>query len=238
MRAQDSRHRPASGDQGSALIIALVATVLLTSLGLGLVVLSNTETAIAGNFRVGHEALYAADAAVERAVQDLPLVADWTDVLTGAATSSFIDTTLTPIAPYGGALDLTALTAELQTWTDTTAPWGANNPHWTLFLYGPLSSLVPAGGLQSLSYIVVWMSDDPSETDGNPAKDANGVLSLIAKGLGPNGAGRAIEVTLERVQTTEVEPDPAAGTDAGEPEDSISDAGHVGVRILSWRDIR
>src|SRR5688572_33128532 len=105
--------RRADGEQGSALIIALVGTVLLTSLGLGLVMLSDTETAISNNFRAGNETLYAADAAVERVVQDLLLVPRWNDVLTDVVRSSFVDDTLTPTAPFGTALSLTAMTAEL-----------------------------------------------------------------------------------------------------------------------------
>ena len=198
-------HAPVRDDRGSALIIALIATVLLTSLGLGLVVMSNTETAIAGNFRAGNETMYAADAAVERVVQDMLLVPRWNDVLSGAVQSSFVDTTLTPTAPYGGSLDLTAMTAEVQSSSDATAPWGLNNPQWNLFAYGPLSNMLGAGSLQSLSYIVVWVSDDPSETDDNPANDANGVITVLAQALGPGGTQRAIEVTLARTDTTEIE---------------------------------
>ena len=65
--------------------------MLLTSLGIGLVMLSNTEGAIASNYRAGSETLYAADAAVERVVQDLLLVPRWNDVLSGLTKSSFVD---------------------------------------------------------------------------------------------------------------------------------------------------
>jgi hypothetical protein len=192
-------------DHGSALIIALVATVLLTSLGLGLVMLSDTETAISNNFRAGNETLYAADAAVERVVQDLLLVPRWNDVLTDVVRSSFVDDTLTPTAPFGTALSLTAMTAELQAQSDATAPWGANNPRWHLFAYGPLSDMLGAGSIQSNSYIAVWISDDPSETDNNPSADANGVLTVLAQALGPNGTTRAVEVTIAKTDSTEIE---------------------------------
>jgi Tfp pilus assembly protein PilX len=192
-------------DQGSALIIALVATVLLTSLGLGLVMLSDTETAISNNFRAGNETLYAADAAVERVVQDLLLVPRWNDVLTGVTRSSFVDSTLTPTTPYGAALNLTTLTTELQAQSDATSPWGANNPQWHLFAYGPLSDMLGQGSIQSHSYIAVWVSDDPSETDSNPSADANGVLTILAQAMGPNGTIRAVEVTIAKTDSTEIE---------------------------------
>ena len=88
--------RRAADDRGSAIVIALVATVMLTSLGLGVLLLSNTEGSIASNYRAGNETLYAADAAVERVVQDLLLVPRWNDILTGSVQSSFVDSTTTP----------------------------------------------------------------------------------------------------------------------------------------------
>ena len=88
--------RIARDDRGSAIVIALVATVMLTTLGLGVLLLSNTEGSIAANYRAGNETLYAADAAVERVVQDLLLVPRWNDILTGSVQSSFVDST-TPI---------------------------------------------------------------------------------------------------------------------------------------------
>ena len=52
---------------------------------------SNTETQIAGNYRNSQEALYAADAAVERVVQDLLLIPRWNDILAGTAQSALVD---------------------------------------------------------------------------------------------------------------------------------------------------
>ena len=58
-----------------------MAMMLLTALGAAVVMVSNTETHIAGNYRDSQEALYAADAAVERVVQDLLLIPRWNDIL-------------------------------------------------------------------------------------------------------------------------------------------------------------
>jgi Tfp pilus assembly protein PilX len=55
-------------EQGTALVMALMAMLLLTALAAGLVMVSNTEVRIASNYGTGQEALYAADAAVERVV--------------------------------------------------------------------------------------------------------------------------------------------------------------------------
>ena len=192
-------------DQGSALVIALLATVLLTTLGIGLVMLSNTEGAIASNYRAGSEMLYGADAAVERVVQDLLLVPRWNDILNGSLQSGFVDASTTPTAPFGGQLDLAALTADIQTQSDATAPWGPNNPQWRLFAYGPLSSMGGLGSIQSQSYVAVWIADDPSEIDNNNQADTNGVVTVLAQAYGANGTIRAVEVTVTKTDASEIE---------------------------------
>jgi len=192
-------------EAGSALIMALIATVLLTSLGVGLVMLSNTEGAIASNYRAGSETLYAADAAVERVVQDLLLVPRWNDVLSGLTKSSFVDVTMTPVAGNGDHLDIAAMTAEVQAQSDSTAPWGTNNPVWRLFAYGALGDMMGTATLQSNSYIAVWIADDPSESDNDPSADTNGVITVYAQAIGPNGTHRAVEVTVAKTDSTEIE---------------------------------
>src|SRR5216117_2839529 len=78
-------------DQGAALIVALMAMLLLSALGLALVLSTTTESTITGNFRFGQEALYAADAGVERVMDDLLTVPDWNKILDGTVRSGFID---------------------------------------------------------------------------------------------------------------------------------------------------
>jgi hypothetical protein len=193
-------------DRGSGLIIALIATVLLTSLGVGLVMLSTTEGAIASNYRAGNETLYAADAAIERVVQDVLLVPRWNDILTGTIQSGFVDNTLTPTTPFGQPLNLTTITSELQAQTDAWAPWGANNPQWHLFAYGPLSEMMGTGvSLENQTYIAVWVSDDPAEIDDNPSADSNGVITVMAQAIGPHGSQRSVEVTVAKTDTSEIE---------------------------------
>ena len=208
---------PARADttRGSALIIALVATVLLGALGIGLVMIGNTEGAIAANSRTGGEALYAADAAAEHAVQDLLVQPRWDDILSGTVQSWFVDHTLTPTIASNERISLTAMTADLQRRSDTGAPWGLNNPQWRLFAYGPLSQITGTGTIESPAYLVVWLADDPSETDGNPSVDANGVVTIVARALGLFGSVRTIEVTMAK--TT---------------------ASPVSAHVLSWREIR
>jgi hypothetical protein len=205
-----------SNQDGSALIIALMAMMLLTALGAAVVMVSSTETRIAGNYRDSQEALYAADAAVERVVQDLLLIPRWNDVLNGTAQSSFVDGTSTSsiALPGGGTMTLccgtNTATAQLQADTDTLNLWGANNPRWKLFAWGPLNGMLPANQINSSMYVAVWVADDPADgtggvPDGNPLADVNGTLTLHAEALGPGGTRKVLEVTVARTSSTEIE---------------------------------
>jgi hypothetical protein len=97
-------------------------------------------------------------------------------------------------------------------------PWGMNNPRWKLYAYGPVTAMLPTDTINSNDYVVVWIADDPSETDNNPQKDGDtpvngqptpnpglGVLAMHAEAYGPFGAKRTIEVTMARTDTTEIE---------------------------------
>jgi hypothetical protein len=192
-------------EQGVALIIALMAVLLMSALGMALMMTTATETKIAGNFRDGHEALYAADAAIERVMQDLLTVPDWNTVLSTdpakSVTSSFVDGPAGGVRtmPDGTKLDLTEATnmlrcaklsacsaADMDVRTDDR-PWAANNPRWNLYAYGPLEAITPMETINSNMYIVVWVADDPAEGDDNPEKDGG---PHVAGGGVPNmGAG-------------------------------------------------
>ena len=95
-------------ERGAALIVALMATMLLSALGLALILTTTTETKITGNYTYGQEALYAADGAIERTVQDVLTVPDWNDMLSGAQRSAFVDglPSGTRTLPNGAVIDL------------------------------------------------------------------------------------------------------------------------------------
>jgi len=225
LRTLEHRTLEPCAERGAALIVALMAMLLLSALGLALVLTTTTETMITGNFRGGEEALYAADAGIERTMQDLLTVPDWNTVLAGATKSAFIDGAPgSRILADGSTLDLDQATnmancgkptscsvAEMNT-TTADRPWGVNNPRWQLYAYGPLNDLVPTGTLNSRMYVVVWVGDDPSENDGNPLVDGNaqtnlgtGVLTLRSETFGPGGVHKVVEVTLARTDSTEIE---------------------------------
>jgi hypothetical protein len=214
------------GEQGVALIIALLSMLLLTALGMALTLTTTTEHKISTNYRDGIEAMYAADAAIERVMQDVLTIPDWNNIINGNATSSFVDGVPgTRTFPDGSVVDLLQATAvancgktscttsEMDTYTPER-PWGPNNPRWTLFAYGPVQDLIPTATINSPMYVVVWMADDPSESDNNPLIDGDttnganpgtGVLSMLAQAFGPGGVSRVVEATIARTDSTEIE---------------------------------
>ena len=79
-RCRAARGAGGAADAGMALIVALLASLVLSALGLSLLmVTAGTETLIAGNYRDGVEALHAADAALERVIADVAPLTDWSD---------------------------------------------------------------------------------------------------------------------------------------------------------------
>ena len=220
-------------ERGLALVIALMTTALMLALAMALIATTMTETRISANYSDGTEALYAADAAVERVMQDLLTVPDWNNILNGTLTSSFIDGAASGTRTLADGSELSLLEAtnmvrcgQIGSCSDSVLnaftaerPWGPNNPRWQLYAYGRLDEMLPTEDINSRMYVVVWVADDPSETDDNPLKDGDpsadadtyptnpgrGVLALLAHAYGPNGVRRVIEVTVARTDSTEIE---------------------------------
>jgi Tfp pilus assembly protein PilX len=214
-------------EHGIAMIIAMMAMLLMTALGIALVLTTSSETMIAGNFSNSSEALYAADAGVERSMEDILTVPDWNKLLDGTTQSAFVDGAPSGARtlPDGSTIDLTQAISMANCQKVTTCstadmnavtyerPWGVNNPRWQLYAYAKLSDLLPATDtINSPYYVMVMVADDPSENDGDPTKDGavatnpgSGVIAMRAEAFGPRGAHKVIELTLARTDTTELE---------------------------------
>jgi len=234
-------------ERGVALVIAVMATSLMLALGGALILLSSSETAIAANFRAAHEATYAADAVLERALADLQNVPDWTAVLAGTVQSSFIDgpPSGTRTAADGSTIDLDQITnlaacqkptpcsdADIATAT-TDRPWGINNPRWALYAFGPLKNMGGSQVIHSSFYVLAFVGDDPSENDNDPVIDGlqingqpnlgRGIILIRAEAFGPRNAHTVLEATVARIEMPPVAPD-----------DQITTA----LRVLAWRQLR
>jgi hypothetical protein len=219
-------------EHGIAMVIAMMAMLLMSALGIALVMTTSSETTIAGNFSNSSEALYAADAAIERSMEDILTVPDWNKLLDGSTQSAFVDgpPSGARTLPDGSTIDLTQalnmancqkVTTCSPTEMNTSSPerpWGPNNPRWQLYSYASLKDLLPATDtINSPYYVMVMVADDPSESDSDPAKDGAdpvngapvnsglGVIAMRAEAFGPRGAHKVIELTLARTDTTELE---------------------------------
>lgn len=215
-------------EQGVALVIAMMALLLMSGLGLALVATTSSETLIAANFRASADVFYAADAMAGRAVADLRSVSDWTTVLTGETRSSFVDGAPAGVRVLadGTPIDLAKI-LNLANCNKTTActpanmdavtairPWGPNNPRWQLYAYGRLDRLQPSAAVEPGIYILAMVGDDPAEADGDPVRDTAGdgpgagIVSLRVEAFGARAAHKVVEITLENA---------------------------AGLRVISWR---
>jgi hypothetical protein len=192
------------------LALVIVVSLAFGALGSGLIVVSNTESAMAANHRVSSELAFAAEAAANVAMVDLGRAGTWSSVLSGAVRSPFCDATLSPTLVSGEQLDLAAQTALLQAASDAWVQRGADNPQWRLYLYQPFAAIARTSSTSS--YLAVWVADDAAEADGDAGRDSNGLIAIRAEAFGPQGMQRAIEATLA--------------------------TGGFGVKLVSWRDVR
>jgi len=207
------------GERGVALLMALVAAALVTAVATTMVMSSSTDLVITGSTRASMEAMYAAEAAAQRAIGELATIADWSTVLTAPpanVTASFDDGLAVARAPDGRALSMSGLTAARQatsTATYSPAAFGADSPVWRLFGHAELGALVPPGVTAPPAYVLIHVADDGGDGDGDPARDTNGQVIVYAEAYGVSGAHRAVELAVARV---------TPGT----------------IRLLSWKDPR
>ena len=132
-------------EQGSALVLALTATAVVLALASALTLIAVSESAVSASFVRGSEAAYLAEAAAARATAELDAVADWSAVLTGVASSSLRDGAAEGVHLADGVIvDLSAQTTALNR-IAASGPFGANNPTWRLFLWGPAEWVAGAG---------------------------------------------------------------------------------------------
>ena len=226
--------RSPTREHGIAVIVAVMTTMVMLALGSALVLLTMSETAIASNFRMSSEALYAAEAIAERAMSDVTRARDWSRILNGSVRGTFVDGL--PSGPRtlsdGTTIDLTQITnlancervttcrgADMDAIT-TERPWGRNNPRWQLYAFGTLESLIGTGLRTSPAYVVAFVSDDPTENDDDPATD--GGIPATGEPANP-GAGRL----MIRAQVF--------GATA---QSSVEMTVQRTLRIVSWREVR
>ena len=197
-------------DRGVAVLIALLFAALIGAVAAGLIALTTIETLIGAGFRHGYEAAYGAEAAAERALRDLAATPDWSSVLRAppsGVTSGFDDGRTVPIGPDGRPLDLVRLTAQRQRDSDVRdgpSTFGADSPQWRLYAHAPADALLPAA-LNLPLYLVVWIADDESDADGEPAADAHRRILVWATAFGSAGARRSVELRIAKTDAGDLQ---------------------------------
>jgi Tfp pilus assembly protein PilX len=228
-------------DQGFATIAVLIVSGLVGLVAIGLALMVSIEHLTARNHRESVALVHAAEGGVELAARAMARAADWDAVLSGLVQAPGVDGPPSGLRDLGGGarVDLDARTHMLNcgrpvpcTQADLTAitsdrPWGENNPHWRLFLYGRLADLGPFRS-PAPTYVLVWVADDAREEDGDASRDGasarggQGLVRVRGEAVGAGGGRRAIEAELSRVCRTTV----SAPTCL------------PGIRVQSWRDVR
>jgi len=205
-------------ERGVALLMALVTAALVTAIATAMVMSSSTDLVITGNTRASMEAMYAAEAAGQRAIGELATIGDWSTVLAappGNVTATFDEGETMVRAPDGRPLSVPVLTAARQAASAVTygPGFGADSPVWRLFGHADIRALLPPGVTSPPAYVLIHVADDGGDGDGDPERDANGQLIVYAEAYGVSGAHRAVELAVSRV---------TPGT----------------IRVLSWKDPR
>lgn len=220
-RTRAANHREA----GSVLLCALIIVALIATLGVALSLTVSTESAVAANYLASQQALFAAEAGIERAVSEVRVLPAWTALPASVfvtAGSDFNDGQSMPRGPDGSTLNLTQITLMRQAASDAVYPNAPDRPLWHLFGHASLNGIAATTG-GAAPYVVVWFADDPDDLDGNPAIDSNDVVMIHAEAFGIRGGKRAIEVTIAR--------EVALAADL--PGATRSD-----VHLIAWHEVR
>ena len=201
--------REGSPERGIAVVLVMMTTTLFVVLVGSLALAVLTETAVAANHRDAAHALYAAEAAVEFVLQEIALAEDWTEMLAAPGQSSFVDGEPAGVRQAGAAnIDLSEATMDVR--AAATPPAGAVALPPVLYAFGRFSDLIPDGSARSETYVAVWLADRspaPKDEDEPPA-----TLSVVGQAFAGRGIRRAVEVLVERADTS-------------------------AVRVLAWREL-
>src|SRR5687767_6187567 len=101
-----------------AVLVTLLAITIVSVLAVCVLETSAVEATIAANHTASQQALYTADAGLERALVDLLDAPDWDAVLAGANPSGFSDAG-SGMLPDGRPADVPALTRAVQAESDS-----------------------------------------------------------------------------------------------------------------------
>jgi hypothetical protein len=215
-------------EEGAAVLVAMMAVLLMTAIGTALIVSSTSETVMAANFQEAVNGRYAAGVMLERGLDDLLAIGDWSAATTGLVQSPWVDgpPTGTRTIAGGSTIDLmevlnlarcqkSAACSDADIVEATPdRPWGEKNPDWKLYAYGRLPDLLTGVTVDSQFYVILLVGSGP----------ADNLLALRAEAYGPRGAHAVVEATAGRT----------SAADKGYNDEPVQDS----VKVLSWREVR
>jgi hypothetical protein len=158
------------------LVLTMMLGVVLAALGSAMVIGTTTETMIAGAYRDGTTLFYAADAAVEFAVDELAR-SDWRHVLDTGERSTFVD---------GSAAD---------------SEFFEGPDGYEVYAYGGFGEMLGRAPAEIDPYVVVWIAD-LTESDVDPTTSER-VVGILATALGRGGGRRSIALTARLTSSDE-----------------------------------
>lgn len=224
------------GENGIALILAILALMLLTFLGLTLAATTSTELQISSNYRMAQQALYNAEAGIEVGKAILRDV-DWKTILPVARTTPWtLDDSVydAPVPPFGaGPRDCeNGNTDCAQAKSDGCDKRGAQAGYGVVFNDGSLRAqdIRNFGGFALNGTFTLWVrrplivdtatftyrdcTGDPNDTPpecnapSTGKTERDGILIMTSEGAAGGGSNRAVRI-IEMILTRK---DPAAKT--------------------------
>ena len=196
-------------NRGSALLVAVMLSLVAGALVVSVLLASSAEVTVAANHRTGHVLAYIADAALHRAIGELAGVA-WAPLPGGNQNASYHQAVGTIL---DSGLSPANLTAAVQRASDARYTAGPDRPVWRVFAQAPAYSILALDPRISTSFTITWLADDSEEQDGRPEADSNGVLLVRTDALGLQTGRRSVEAVIRREEP----------------------GGASAVRVLSWR---
>jgi hypothetical protein len=204
-------------ERGVALLHVVLLLALVTAAAGGAAMLARIDVHVSQFQRGERDASYAAQAMLAAALRELDRTSDWNAILSGIAHATFADgpNTVPRQIPGGGTVTICcgidSMTARVRL---------SSQMEWEPFAWQSASAVlnVPDAPRQ---YVVVWVSDDPDESDGDADADSNDRLFVRAEAASPLGLRRGYELLVERA-----------------PLDALTGVRPPGLRILSWREVR
>jgi Tfp pilus assembly protein PilX len=191
--------RPNSNQSGFALILALLALMLLSTMGLALSSSSTTEMQIASNQRWSEAARYNAEAGIEYGM-NLLRTADWAAILPAARTAADWNPSLwntSPASAATGTAPQTRATRNFENWRCDSKGYGMG--YGVVFddggAQGPEEFRTDIGGVSMNGAFTLWVRR-PVRWNGdvnNPASPGTAledypnpdVLVLVSEGVAP-----------------------------------------------------